>query len=106
MARFLVVYWGSGNMQMSKAERDKMMAAWDAWFKGLGKAVVDIGAPTAPAKAVSAKGIEAGVKEKETIGGYSVFEVASADAAAEMAKKSPHIASGGRISIYSIMAMM
>ena len=44
MAKFVLVYTGGG-MPESEEEQAKVMAAWGAWYEGLGQAVLDPGNP-------------------------------------------------------------
>lgn len=103
MAKYLLVYYG-GKMEMDPAKAKKSMAAWMAWFGGLGKAVVDSGNPTMPGKIISAAGTRSIGARPVT--GYSIIHAESMDAALLMAKNCPHIAEGGSVAVYSIMPMM
>ena len=47
MPNYLFVYYG---MDDDEALQEKEMEIWTAWFDKLGKAVVDMGAPTKPGK--------------------------------------------------------
>jgi hypothetical protein len=103
MEKFLVVYYG-GKMPAGKAAQEKSMADWMAWFKGLGKAVVDMGAPTMPGKTVTSKGVESSMKG-EPVGGYSVFQGESLDAVVKLVKTSPQLTAGGSVAVYPMMKM-
>ena len=48
MAKFVLVFTGGG-MPESEEEQAKVLAAWGAWYEGLGEAVVDPGNPFSPA---------------------------------------------------------
>ena len=103
MANYLLVYYG-GKMETDPKKAQASMGAWLDWFKSLGQAVVDGGAPTQPGKTISSSGIKNNVKG-EPITGYSILKAASMDAVVDMAKKCPHLAAGGQIAIYSTMPM-
>jgi hypothetical protein len=104
MAKFLFVYYG-GKMAASPKEVEKSNNDWMAWFKALGKSVVDPGAPTMPGKVVSTAGTKAGVIG-EPVTGYMVVNAADLDAAAKMAKGAPGMADGLKVAVYPMMDMM
>jgi hypothetical protein len=98
MAKFHFAYSGGGSMPESEADQKAMMDSWIAWFGTLGDAVVDGGNPFGPSKSVSNKGVrDAGVS---TLGGYSLVSAKDIDAAVELAKGCPIIASGGFVDVY------
>ena len=104
MAKFLFVYYG-GKMSASPKEVEKSNNEWMAWFKALGKSVVDPGAPTMPGKMVSSTGTKAGVLS-EPVTGYMVVNASDLDAAAKMAKGAPGMADGLKVAVYPMMDMM
>jgi hypothetical protein len=101
--KYLLVYYG-GSMESDPRKAQAAMAAWMKWFQDMGKAVVDAGNPTKPGKTVSS----AGAKDVpgDPITGYSIIQAANLDAAVALAKKSPQITAGGKITVYSVQAMM
>ena len=103
MKKFLLVYYG-GKMESDPKKAKEAMGAWTKWFQDLGKSLVDGGAPTAPGKLVSGKTVKAGVVG-DPITGYSVLQADTLDKAADIAKTSPHINTGGQIAIYELMPM-
>ncbi len=103
MANYLVVYYG-GKMETDPKKAAKSMEVWMKWFKGLGKAVVDMGAPTKPGKTVSSKGTKNGVIG-EPITGYTILKADSLDAAVALLKSSPQLTAGGQIVIYELLPM-
>ena len=102
MANYLFVYYG-GMMASTPAEQKKSMEAWMGWFGKLGKAVVEMGAPTMPGKIVRSSGVRA--IGKEPITGYSIIKADDLNAAVEMAKGCPSIPEGGSVAIYETLAM-
>ena len=52
MAKFLVLYSG-GKTPTTPQEGEASMKVWTKWFEGLGKAVVEMGAPFAKSKTVT-----------------------------------------------------
>ena len=102
MKKFLFCYYG-GMMATTPAEQKKSMDAWMGWFKKLGKAVVDIGAPTMPGKMVGKSGAKA--ISVDPVTGYSIIQAADLAAAVALAKGCPSIPEGGQVAIYEIVAM-
>lgn len=98
MAKFLMAYHG-GRAPETPEEGTEVMAAWEAWFASMGRAVVDRGNPVIRAKTVGADG---GVGEgggPNPVSGYSVIEADSLDAAVVLAHNCPVLASGGSVEI-------
>jgi hypothetical protein len=103
MTKYLFIYTG-GKEDADKKAAEKTMAAWIKWMADLGKAVVDMGAPTRPGKLVD----RGGVKNigANAVMGYSVIQADSLDAAAKLAKDCPQITiAGGEVGIYQILPM-
>jgi hypothetical protein len=104
MANYLLAYQG-GKMAETPAEQEKAMAAWGAWFGGLGDAVVDGGNPCGPSKLVASNGsISDGAPSKIT--GYSVIRADTLEKAAAMAKGCPLLATGGSVEVYETFNVM
>ena len=102
MAKYLFVYYG-GKMETDPKKIEKSMAAWNKWFAGLGKALVDGGAPTQPGKIVSSDGVKAiGAKP---VTGYSILQADSLDGAMALAKSCPIITAEGQVAVYTVMPM-
>ena len=101
--KYLLVYYG-GAMENDPKKAKAAMAAWMKWFQDMGKAVVDAGNPTAPGKVVSPTGVRAVAGEPVT--GYSIIQANNLDAAVALAKSSPQIAAGGKITLYTIQPTM
>ncbi len=102
MAKYLLVYYG-GMSGSTPAEQEKSMKAWTAWFTKMGKALVDMGAPTGPGKKVSKGSVRAVGANPVT--GYSVIQTATIDKAVDMAKECPIMNEGGSIAIYEALPM-
>lgn len=105
MAKFVLAYHGGAGMAETEEAMAEVMAAWGAWFEGLGAAVVDGGAPTAESKTVSPDGSVSAGKSADPLGGYSILEATSLDAATEMAKGCPVLTNGGRVDVYTTIEM-
>src|SRR5690242_16227657 len=106
MANFVLLYTG-GSTPESPAEQAEVTQAWVAWFGKLGSALVDAGNPFTPvAKTVSNNGKVNDGPVGTLATGYSIIKADSLDAAVELAKGCPHIASGGQISVYETYPVM
>lgn len=104
MAKYLFVYHGGGPPS-NPEDGQKVMAAWGAWFAGMGVAVVDGGAPVGKSTTVRSDGSVAGDGGSNPASGYSLIETASLEAAQAYARGCPHLASGGSVEIAPIMEM-
>ena len=102
MPKFVFAYHG-GKMPESPEEGAKVMAAWEAWFKDLGSAVVDGGNPVGMSKTVSAKGVDNN-GGANPLSGYSIVQADNIDAACAMAKGCP-ILDHGTVEVAETMAM-
>ena len=104
MAKFLLVYYG-GQVEPDADPRmvEKTMALWMKWFGDLGKAVVDMGAPTQQGKLVTRSGVKStGAKP---VAGYTIVEAKNLDAAIAMAKSPPDVARGMNVGVYPLAEM-
>jgi YCII-related domain len=104
MANYLLAYKGGG-MAQTDAEREAAMAAWGAWFGGLGAAVVDAGNPFGPSKSVASDGTPSD-GASSSLTGYTVVSAASLDAAAALTKGCPIFAAGGSVDVYETVPVM
>ncbi len=68
MATYLLAYRG-GSMAQTDEERERVMAAWGAWFGTLGPAVVDAGNPFGPSASVG----NGGGAAPSGLTGYSIL---------------------------------
>jgi len=103
MPKFMYIYHG-GKAPESPEEGAKVMAAWNAWFEGMGAAVVDGGNPAGMSKTVSASGV-AEDGGANPVSGYSLVNAADHDAAVEMAKTCPILGDGGTVEVAEAMEM-
>lgn len=104
MANYVLAYTG-GSTPESEDEQQAVMAAWTGWFEQLGPAVVDIGNPFGPSKAVAADGsVSDGAPSRLT--GYSVVSADSLDGATELARGCPVLAGGGSVEVYETFKAM
>src|SRR6266852_100122 len=108
MKKFVVLYMASSAdfekmMKNSTPEQQKKgMDAWMKWMNKHKKSLIDGGAPLGKTKRVDAKGAS---NTKNGVGGYSIVQGASHDAAAKLfGKDHPHLQMPGAwIEIVEIM---
>ncbi len=102
MAKFVYVYTG-GQMAETPEAQEQVMQAWGAWFGTLGDRVTDMGNPFGGSKTVKSGGsADGGVSH---IGGYSIVEADSLDAAAVQAEGCPVLQAGGNVEVYEALSM-
>ena len=99
MATYVMVYVNNP----AGGEPTSSMDDWMAWLGGLGDAVKDIGTPFAGSISVRADG-STGAAESG-LGGYSIIEADSLEAAAGAASGCPILVDGGRVEVFETVAM-
>jgi hypothetical protein len=104
MANYLLAYKG-GSMAATDEEREVAMAAWGAWFGGLGAAVVDPGNPFG-ASATVAGDTTVSDGAPSALTGYSVLSADSLQAAGELVKGCPVLVAGGSVELYETIPVM
>lgn len=104
MAKYVLTYSGGGPMPETQEARDASMAAWTAWFGGLGAAVVDPGNPFGASATVTSGGVADG--SSSGVNGYSIVTAADLGAATEMAKGCPMIPFGGTVEVHEVFEIM
>jgi hypothetical protein len=104
MGNYLLAYRGGATAE-TDAEREKLMAAWGAWFRKLDGAIVDPGNPFAGSASVGSDGT-VGEKVASGLTGYSVLKADSLAGATDLAKGCPILQSGGTIDVYEAHAVM
>jgi hypothetical protein len=104
MSKFVLVYTGGG-MPESEEEGAAVMAAWGAWYGGLGDALVDGGNPFGASKSVSKDGVSDGAVGSPPATGYTIISADSLDDAAAKVKSHPHIGYGGQVSVFETLEM-
>ena len=104
MPNFVFAYHG-GRTPETPEEGQQAMAAWNAWFGGMGDRVVDGGNPVGMSKTVSNSGVsdDGGANP---ISGYSVISADSIEDACEIAKGCPMVADGsGSVEVAEVHEM-
>jgi len=104
MGSYVFGYLG-GAMASTEEERNAAMAAWGAWFGQLGSAVLDAGNPFAGSTSVASDGSVNG-GARSGLAGYSVVAADSLEAAAELVKGCPVLATGGSVDVYEVFPVM
>ena len=98
MATYLLAYHG-GKMPATEAEQKTVMAAWDAWLKQVGTALVDGGNPVGKAQTVAQDGKVTDGGGANPVSGYSLIKVDGIDKAVAAAKMCPVLAGGGSVEV-------
>ena len=103
MKKFVVLYSG-GKAPTTPQEGEASMKVWQKWFDGLGKSVVEAGAPFGGSKTLSGSGVQDGASGNVS-NGYSIVQADDLAGAARLVKACPMIADGGKVHIFELMAM-
>ncbi len=104
MAKYVLAFRGGG-MPESEEAQAQVMQAWDAWFRELGAAVVDPGNPTSRGRTIRADG-SVEPEGPATLSGYTIIQADDLDAAVELAKGCPVLASGASIDLAEVVEVM
>ncbi len=105
MAKFLLVYRDSTEprSQPSPEEMQGFLAMWGEWFKQFGPQILDGGDALLPTgRVIKPDGEIANgpyVEAKEMVGGFSVIDAETYEAAVEIARECPIVKIGGAIEI-------
>jgi hypothetical protein len=94
MAKYLVTYHGSAT-SADPAKQAQVEAAFGQWLQEAGSAVVDPGAPVRMVKQI-ANGTPSDAVE---IGGYSIVEAPSLEAAERILQAHPFVGRGGTLQV-------
>ena len=100
MPKFIFAYHGGKKPETPEAGAE-MMAAWKAWFEGLGEAIVEPGNPVGMSKTVTSSGVEDN-GGSNPLSGYTVIQADNIDAATALCQGSPHL-NGGTIEVAELM---
>ena len=98
MSRFLVTYHGPW-MPDDPAMAEQAKTAFGAWLQEAGSAIVD---PGAPVMMVAQVANETPASTME-IGGYSIIEAASPEAAEDILRSHPYVARGGTLQVNQLV---
>jgi CubicO group peptidase (beta-lactamase class C family) len=100
-----VVHHG-GSMAETEEERAQVMAAWGAWFGGLGSAIADPGNPVGQAVTIAVDGSTSDGGGANPVSGYSIIEAADLASAVTSAKACPVLQGGGSIEVCETFEVM
>lgn len=104
MTNFVILYTG-GTMPETPEMQAEVMAAWGAWYGGMGEAVVDGGNPFSNAKHVTADGTSDGSASSPPATGYTIISADSLDDAVAKVQDHPHIKYGGQVTVHETFRM-
>lgn len=105
MAKYMLIYRDPATPQTapSPEEMQAFLAMWGEWFQKCGPSILDGGDALKPCgRVLKAGGVVSDgpyAESKEVIGGYSVVQADSYEAAVEIAKECPISKVGGAIEI-------
>ncbi|MGR3343300.1 MAG: YciI family protein [Paracoccaceae bacterium] len=103
MAKYIFAYHG-GKMPDTPEEGKRVMAAWGAWYEGMGDKLADGGGPAGKSSTVTPNGVDAN-GGSNPISGYTVVSADSQDEATEIAKGCPILGDGGTVEVAELMEM-
>jgi hypothetical protein len=113
VAKFLFVYRGAGEnvARMTPEEMQHHLQKWEKWItEGMQKGwMLDPGdGLTHEGRVVSAKVVTDGpfMESKEIVGGFSIIQADTLDAAAQLAKGCPALLVGGRVEVRPLAGYM
>jgi hypothetical protein len=98
MKKFLVTYHG-GSMPSDPEAVKQVKAAFGAWLGQAGSAVLDPGAPVR----VVAQVANGEPRTQVEVGGYSIVQADSLDAAKAVLRSHPFVARGGTLQVCEII---
>ena len=105
MAKYVLADHGGHRMPETEEGMYDLMAAWSAWFSGMGGSLLDGGNPVGAAKTINSDGSVSDGGGVNPLAGYSLIEAGSLDAAVDIAKGCPVIGNGGSVEVAEAMDM-
>lgn len=106
MPNYVLAFHGGGGMPESEDEGARVLAAWVAWYDGLGAAVVDSGNPVGSAKTIGPDGTVSDGGGSNPVSGYSIISADDLDDAVAKAMDCPIRASGGSVEVGETFTIM
>lgn len=101
MKKYLLVVHGPS--ADNEEERAAGMAMMAEWYRSLGDALVDPGAPFTGARTVSANGVGDAIGPHAT--GYNIVQAESLDVASGLAKLCPLLKHGRTVTVFETLPM-
>jgi hypothetical protein len=102
VAKFLVTYHGAGTPSPDEAEQAS--AAFMAWMRSTGSALVDPGAPLGPRMTVNPGSVIDGAADGPAVG-YSILEASDLDSAVDLVRDHPFVSRGGRLEVSQAVSL-
>ena len=105
MPKYLYVFRNSNttaSANLSDAEKQAIMTRWDKWFASMGNALIYGGDALLPTgRVMQGNSVTDGpyIEAKELVGGFTIVQTESYDAAVELAKTCPIMADGGIVEV-------
>ena len=96
MAEFIFTYRTPADYTLGTPDG---IAAWNAWFQGMGSQLRDLGKPVSGRAAVGDSG------DDTRLGGYSLVTAENLDEALTLAKGCPIVAAGGGVEVGQLAAL-
>ena len=103
MPDYIIAYRG-GSKPETPEEGQAQQEQWKTWVSDLGDAIVNPGTPMGNSKIVSADGVSDD-DGANRMSGYSIVKADSLDAALDMAKACPFLATGGTLRVAELIEM-
>ena len=103
MPNFIFAYHG-GTMPETQEEGARVMAAWNAWYEGMGAQLVNPGGPVGKSSTVTKKGVEAG-GGSNPLSGFTVVSADNEVSATTIAQGCPILDDGGTVEVVEIVEM-
>ena len=101
MKKYLLVVYGPS--ADSEEERSMGMSLMAEWYRSLGPALVDPGAPFTEARTVSDKGAGEAIGPNAT--GFNIVQAASMEAAIGLAEMCPLLQHGRQVTVFETLPM-
>ncbi len=101
MKKYLFVVYGP--TADSEQDRAAGMALMAEWYRSLGSALVDPGAPFSEARTVSDEGVGDAIGPNAT--GYNMIQAESLEAAVKLAARCPLLKHGRQVSVFETLPM-
>lgn len=101
MKKYLMIVYGPP--AENEQERAGGMAMMAEWYRALGTALVDPGAPFVGTRSVSASGVGEAIGPNAT--GFNMVQAESLEAATALAAKCPLLSHGRTVTVFETFAM-
>lgn len=103
MPNFMIAYHG-GTAPKTQEDGATQMEKWKVWIQSLGDKIVNPGTPLPMSKIVSSNGVKDD-GDPNSMKGFAIVRAADMDAAVNIAKSDPFLASGGTIRVSQMKEM-